>query len=168
MESAFPKARTSPPSPKNEPSPLCRCYPYQRRSAVFIITAGYVIESRLFVIVVAAVADGVDLCQRANCLHRLSPGIVVVPFDSRSVGLDDPDYIAPKIDDIVIDRAVAAERVRRTTLVVEEFQGVRPVVFRNQLAALPGVFVFNGAAPGSNRLGHAQAVHTEKSTRRRE
>ena len=29
------KARTSPPSPKNEPSPLCRRYPYQRRSAVF-------------------------------------------------------------------------------------------------------------------------------------
>ena len=39
MECAFPKARTSPPSPKNEPSPLCRCYPYQRRSAVFIYPA---------------------------------------------------------------------------------------------------------------------------------
>ena len=25
----------SPFCPKNEPSPLCRCYPYQRRSAVF-------------------------------------------------------------------------------------------------------------------------------------
>ena len=29
------KARTSPFCPKNEPSPLCRCYPYQRRCAVF-------------------------------------------------------------------------------------------------------------------------------------
>ena len=29
------KARTSPFCPKNEPSSLCRCYPYQRRSAVF-------------------------------------------------------------------------------------------------------------------------------------
>ena len=35
MECAFPKARTSPFCPKNEPSVLCRCYPYQRRSAVF-------------------------------------------------------------------------------------------------------------------------------------
>ena len=29
------KARTSPFCPKNEPSPLCSRYPYQRRSAVF-------------------------------------------------------------------------------------------------------------------------------------
>lgn len=29
------KARTSPPSPKNEPSPLCFRNPYQKRSAVF-------------------------------------------------------------------------------------------------------------------------------------
>ena len=31
------KARTSPFCPKNEPSVLCRCYPYQRRSAVFYL-----------------------------------------------------------------------------------------------------------------------------------
>jgi len=30
------KARTSPFCPKNEPSVLCRRYPYQRRSAVFV------------------------------------------------------------------------------------------------------------------------------------
>ena len=41
------RARTSPFCPKNEPSVFCRCYPYQRRSAVFIeaiFTARYLMR----------------------------------------------------------------------------------------------------------------------------
>ncbi len=124
-----------------------------------VITTLQVIESRLAVIVVATVANGVDRRQRARSENDLSPGVVAVLGLARSAGVDDLNHIALQVCDIVIDRAVAAERVRHTTLVVEEFKGVRPVVFRDQLSTLPGVLVFNGAAPGSNRLGQAQAVH---------
>ena len=94
-----------------------------------------VIEAGFSIVVVAAVAQGVDLRQGAFCGNDLAVGVVFVAGDNISVGIDDLHHIALQVGDVVIGGAVVLYRIGNAAGIVEEIEGVAAVGLPQQLAA---------------------------------
>ena len=125
-----------------------------------VITAGYIIESSLGVVVIASVPQGVDAGQIAGGGEELAPGVVGVGGDGGSAGVEDAGYIALQVGQVVVGDGVrggtgfVGEGVGIAALIVEEFQLFAVVILGDQLAALPEVLVLHAV----NGLGKPEAV----------
>ena len=125
-----------------------------------IIPALQIVHLQLGIVVVAPVAEGVDVGQIAGGGEELAPGVVGVGGDAGSAAVEDACDVALQVGQVVVGdgrcggTGFVGEGVGIAALVVEELQLFAVVVLGNQLAALPEVFVLHAV----DCLGQAQAV----------
>ena len=114
-----------------------------------VITAGYIIESRFGVVVIASVPQRVDAGHIAGGGEELAPGVVGVGGDAGSAAVQDASDVALQVGQVVVGdggcggTGFVGESIRIAAFIVEEFQLFAVIVLGDQLAALPEVLVFH-------------------------
>ena len=125
-----------------------------------IIPALEVVHLKFGVVVIAAVAEGVNVSQITSGGEELAPGVVGVGGDAGSVAVEDACNVALQVGQVVVGyrrcggTGFVGEGVGIAALVVEEFQLFAVVILGDQLAALPQVLVLHAV----DRFGQAKAV----------
>ena len=112
-----------------------------------------IVKSRLGIVVVTAVTDGVDVREGSGGAEDLAPCVVAVRGHRVSAGVQQHHHIALEVGDIVVPgfrRGSVADIphqqcIRCAALVIEELQLRLPVSLRDQPGPLPGVQVLDGA-----------------------
>ena len=100
-----------------------------------VVVAGLeVIEPGFGVVDIAAVAQGIDLCQGAGGGQDLAVGIVRVGRYYLLIAVQDRQNIALEISDKIVGGAIIGQGVGVTAFVVEEVQGVAAAPFSRQVA----------------------------------
>ena len=131
-----------------------------------VVVAGLeVVESGLFVVVVAAVTQGVDLCQGAGSGQDLAVGIVGVGRHDLLIAIQDGQNIALEVGDIVVGGTVVGQGVGMTALVIEEVQSVAAPGLPHQLTtgieiAVGGVADFLGQPQTVGIVGEGERLAT--------
>ena len=106
-----------------------------------VISGLQVIEARFGVVVVTAVAQGVDGCQAAGGGQGAAVGVVGVAGHCGTGGIDQMDDVALQVQNIVVGRGnrCAAcgrgqiQQVRTSVRIVEEVQGIGRAALREAL-----------------------------------
>ena len=106
-----------------------------------VVSGLQVIEARFGVVVVAAVAQGVDGCQAAGGGQGAAVGVVGVAGHCGTGGVDQMDDVALQVQNIVVGRGnrCAAggrgqiQQVRTSVRIVEEVQGIGRAALREAL-----------------------------------
>ena len=112
-----------------------------------IIAALAVVKSGLAVVIVAAIAKGIDLRHGTGSADDLAPGVINIFGLARSAAVKDTDYIALKVGDIVVHgrrrrgAGFIGERIGLAALIIEEFQNFTAVCLGNEFAPLPDILV---------------------------
>ena len=127
---------------------------YKSANGGVVISALQVVEAGLGVVVVAAVAEGVGVCQGAGGGEDFAVGVVGVGGCGAAFFVYEAQHIALEVGDVVVHRVVNLQRKGIATLVVEEVEGGVAVGLPEELAACVEVGVGNAV----HRLGHAQPV----------
>ena len=73
-----------------------------------VVAALEVIEAGFGVVVVAAIAEGVDACHGAGGCQDFAPGVIGIGRIGCAVGVDELDHISLQIEDIIVGRKAAA------------------------------------------------------------
>ena len=94
-----------------------------------VIVAGFeIVHLKFGVVVIAAVAEGVNVSQITSGGEELAPGVVGVGGDGGSAGVEDAGYIALQVGQVVVGdggcggTGFVGEGVRIAALIVEELQ----------------------------------------------
>ena len=131
-----------------------------------VIPALQIIESRLIIAVVPAIAQRIDLRHAAKCQLDLAVGVVAVSGDCRSAAVDQVRYIALEVGDVVVGfrrgRTVGAgEGIGRSLGVIGEVQDVLTaidVVFVGDIGTIAIFHLFQHAVLAE--VGVATQYHT--------
>lgn len=128
-----------------------------------IISTIEVVESRLLVVDISAIPQGVDVCQGAHSGDDLAIGVIVIAGHHRTTGVHNAHHVALEVGDIIVHCAIVLHGVGCTIGIIEEVNGIGSPGHAHQLAA--GVVVVVGSAvhglAGSQSagiIGEAQAV----------
>ena len=96
-----------------------------------VITGLEVVEAGISIVVVAAVAQGIDFSDvriiavaMVRSCNNLAVGVILVAGDNIPVGVDDLHHIALQVSDVVIGSAVVLQRIGNTAGIVEEIEGI--------------------------------------------
>ena len=127
-----------------------------------IIPAIEVIESRLLIVDISTIPQGVDVCQGAHSGDDFTIGIVVIACNNRAAGVYDVHYVTLEVGHVVVHRAVVLHGIGQAAGIIEEVNGIGSPGHAHQLTA--GVVVAVGSAvhglAGSQSagiIGEAQA-----------
>lgn len=99
-----------------------------------VVTGLEVIEPGLGIVVVATVAQRVDLRHGASGRDYLAVGVIIVGGDDVSTAVNEVHHIALQVGHIVVQGAIMLEGKGSTVIVVEEVQSVAAISFPQQLA----------------------------------
>ena len=120
-----------------------------------IVSTLQIVHIQLCIIVVAAVAQGVDLGHIAGCGEDIAVGVILIAGNSFTIFIHQIHYIALQVGDVIVGGAIILQRIRVTVGIIREIQEVAAVAFPQQLAA--GIEIIVGSAAADGFLG-AQAV----------
>ena len=127
-----------------------------------VITAGYIVEPCLGVVVIAAVAQGVEVANRrvAAVVHRaVAPCIIVVGCSEFAARIEDGGHIALRVEDVVIELRCLAVLVdhgeRLVAVVVDKLKRFAVPLLPHDLAGERGV----GVGRITDLLAAADAGH---------
>ena len=98
-----------------------------------IIPAIEVVESRLLVVDVSAVPQGVQLRQCTGHGKDVTPGVVGILRSTAAISTFQTHHIPLKVRDVVVDRAIAGHGQRHAVGIVAEIQNVVPNGHPHQL-----------------------------------
>ena len=79
---------------------------YESTCLGIVITGLQVIEPGFIIVVIAAVAQGVDACHAARRVNDLAVGVIFVGCYGHAVTVNQTNHIALEIEDVVIIGAV--------------------------------------------------------------
>ena len=127
---------------------------YEAAGSGVIISGLQIIKFRFAVVVVATVAQWVNLGHGAGSGENLAVGVVGIAGNGVSAGIDQAKDIALEVGNVVIGSAVVIQRIGASGVIIEEVQNVGSPCFPEQVAA--GVEVVVGYAVYG--LAQAQAV----------
>ena len=105
-----------------------------------IIPALEVIEPCLGIVVIAAIADWVNVCHGTGCRKHLSPSVIGVACDYASAGIYDLVYVALNVLDVIVRRSVIGETQDLAVGIVDVPKDVGAGLFRKDSAAAGKVF----------------------------
>jgi len=108
---------------------------YEAAGGGVVIAGLEVIEAGFGVVDIAAVAEGVDLCQVAGSGQNLAVGIVGVGSHYLLAAVQNVEHIALVVGHIVVGCAIVGKGIGVTAFIVEEVQGVIAPGFPQELAA---------------------------------
>ena len=89
-----------------------------------VVSGLEVVEPRFIIVVVAAVAERVNLCEGAGGGDDVAVGVLVVAGYGCAIGINELHYIALQVGDAVIQHIANLHRNGSAGLVIEEIQNL--------------------------------------------
>ena len=106
-----------------------------------VVARPKVVEPGFLVVVVAAVAQGVDLCQPSGCGDHLAVGVIFIACHGVAVAVHHADHIALQVQNVEIGRGLVVHGVGSAAGIVGKVHGGIAVIVPNQSRAVPGIVV---------------------------
>lgn len=107
---------------------------YESTRLGVIVTGQAIIELGFGIVIITAVAQGVDACHGTRCGNDLAVGVVFIGCYSHAVAVDQANHITLEVQNVVVIRTVVLQSERPSVGIVEEVQVIITVEFPHQLA----------------------------------
>ena len=97
---------------------------YETSNLGVIVARLEIVEARLRVVIITAIAERIYVRQRSAAAYYLAPGVIGITRNNAAAAVDYADNVALRVEHIIVQRIIVLHRQRLIVLVVDEVDGL--------------------------------------------